>query len=73
MMSHHFPQSERNSTLSSEGTLTKHLNRGMVAAVAATLSNHIVAKMVEVVLVSVTNGPQSMIARVRYVQHRKAT
>jgi len=51
----------------------KHLNRAMAVAVAATLAHHIETKVVEVELVPVTNQPQSMVTRARYVQHSKTT
>jgi len=41
--------------MSSEVTLTKHINRAMVVAMAAALMHHIKTKVVEVELVSMSD------------------
>jgi len=51
----------------------KHLNRAMVMVEESILVYHIETKVVDVKLVFVTDRPQSMVARVGYMQYNKST
>jgi len=53
-MSSSFPRGGRNSTLSREAPLTKHLNRAKVVVMTAALVHHAEIMVVEVELVSGT-------------------